>query len=435
MQRLALLVSALLALITMGLTSDAYGQKLYGLEGAAGFVHEFTLMPGPPCNQPNPTFVTWPFIVPSPCGGPTLVPTPPPGLDSWGDVATDSLNDTVFVCDGFHVAEFAEFNPLKGTLPGTIINSFGVPLPGPGPVTGLGMDELGLITGFPTLLFTDGFLIWGMAPSAAGTCAPPVMVLPPFPTPFPMPPGVLLTDVTFDPTTLSLLLCDSAGFVHSVLPGGAPGPWGFFPAAGPCGLMPTLEGIGMDLATTPSAIGMPPVFWITDGMMVDYLDVFGMPAPPQFYAPMPCTPTPAPLNGLAYVNHSIGFGVPPGTVTLRTFGQPSSPGPSYGVVLSGVPSPAYLWLVWGVNVPGPGYFCPPKKAAANPLYVDVFTPPGGYSGLFVIPAGVTAFPAAIPPGLPAGIEVYVQFFLDFTPGAPGGPFRSTDAIDLVLTAP
>jgi hypothetical protein len=423
--------------LALMLAPSATAQKLYGYDGPAGVVFEYTMLPGAPCGQPVPTVTTWPVLVPPPCAGPPLMPTAPPGPVSFGDIAANSRTDTVLVCDGISIMEFAEFSPLTFTPPGTPINSFPIPLVTGALVTGLGMDELGLFTGgAPTLWLTDGFAIWGIVPSPPGSCAPVPIAVPPFVTPFPTPPGVILTDVTWDPSTGTLLACDSGGFVHSIVPGGGPGPYGFFPVAGAagCGLMPFLEGIAMDLATTPSALGSIPAFYVTDGFMNAYLDVTGAPAAPTFYTPMTCNPSVGPQNGIAYVNHSINFGAPPGAATLTTFGQPSSPGPTYGLTITS-PAPSFAWVVYGVNIPGPGFFCPPAFAVGNPLYVDPFTPPGAFFALVGLPAGATSLPAPIPAGLFPGVEAYVQVFLDLSPGAPGGPWLSTDAIDLVVTAP
>lgn len=418
---------------------DADAQKLYGFDGTNGFVHEFTTSPGGPCPSPTPYLLSWPYTVPATCST-GVVPgiTPPPGPQSFGDVATDSLGDTVFITDGFLIEQYAEYSPATATAAGTPINVFPAPLVGPvaGPLTGLGMDEAGVFAGIPVLWMTDGFLIWGMAAPPAGSCAPGPVVVPPFVSPFGAPGR--LTDVTFDPSTASLLLCDSAGFIHSVLPGGAPGPYGFFPVAfvAPCGPTPFLEGIAMDLATTPSAFGTIPAFYVTDGFVVAYLDVTGAPAAPTFYSPVTCTPTPKPLNGLAYVNHSISFGAVPGPASLGAYGQPSTPGPTYGVTVT-TPAPAFLWLATSANLGGPftGTFCPPLTAVGNPLYVDVFTPPGMVTPIGPIGAGTTILPSPIPGALPIGVEVYIQAFLDFTPFGPGGPWLSTNAIDLVVTAP
>jgi hypothetical protein len=421
-----------LALITPAVSA----QKVYGLDGFNTKVHEYPMLPGAPCGQPVPTLTTWNYSVPPPCPGPVAGPTPPPGLDSWGDIATDSLGDTVFVCDGFVIEEYAELNPFKGTLPGTAINSFFAPLVSGLPVTGMGMDETGLFTaGMRTLWLTDGFDIWGIIPSAPGTCANVGITVPPFNSPFPVGPGALLTDVTWDPSSQTLLACDQAGFIHSIVVGGGPGPYGYFPVGGGpfCNLTPSLEGIAMDLATTPSVLGLPPAFYVTDGFTLAYLDVTPALATPTFYTPVPCRPTTGPHNGLAYVNHSINFGAGTGA-KFDTFGQPSSPGPTYGITITS-PAPAFAWALFGSNIPGPGYFCPPIVVVGNPLYVDALTPPGGYFPLGPVGAGQTSLPAPIPAGLPPGVEAYFQVFLDMSPGIPGGPWRATDAVDLVITAP
>lgn len=431
---------ALLTLSALALAStDASAQKLYGLNGPAGLVWEFSSLPAGPCAAPAPMPPTaFPYIAPPPCGGPVAGPTPFPGPGSFGDIASDRLTDTVYVCDGFVIEQYAEYSPLTTVAAGTPINSFPVPaILGLGlPITGMGMDSGGVTTGgIPTLYITDGIAIVGIVPSPPGSCGPAAISVAPFKSPFVTPPGTLLTDVTVDPASGSLLACDSIGMIHSVFPGGFPGPFGFIPAAAGCGMGPFLEGIAMDLATTPSLFGTPPAFYVTDGFTVTYQDVFGTIAGPTFYTPTPCNPTPAPLNGLAYASHSVSFGAPAGPATLSSFGQSSAPGPTYGLEVKGIPAPSFLFLVSGTNVPGPGFFCPPLAAVGNPLWVNPFVAPGAVTPLFFAPGPTAVIPAPLPAALPPGLEVYLQVFLDLTPGAPGGPWLSTNAVDMVVTAP
>lgn len=421
------------------LSADIQAQKLYGFDGSAGLVHEFTSLPAGPCSAPAPFMpTTFPYMAPSPCLGPVAGPTAAPGPASFGDIASDRLTDTVYVCDGFIIEQYAEYSPLSALAAGTPLNSFAIPA-GLGiafPITGMGMDATGLTTGgIPTLYITDGFAIAGIAPSPPGSCAAPAITVAPFASPYPLAVGAKLTDLTLDPGTGSLLACDSGGMIHSIGIGGFFGPYGFFPAFIGCGMGPSLEGIAMDLATTPSIFGTPPAFYVTDGFTVAYEDVTGAPAGPTFYTPTPCNPTPAPLNGLAYASHSVSFGVPAATATLSAFGQSSSPGPSYGLEITGIPVPSFVFLVSGTNLPGPGFFCPPLVAVGNPLYVNPFVAPGAVTPLFMAAGPTAVIPAPLPAGLPPGIEVYLQVFLDLTPGAPGGPWMSTNAVDMVVTAP
>ena len=55
-----------------------------------------------------------------------------------------------------------------------------------------------------------------MPPPIPG-CVPPVVAVPAFPSPSPAP----LTDITWDPATLTLWGCDLAGFVTHMAIGGA----------------------------------------------------------------------------------------------------------------------------------------------------------------------------------------------------------------------
>ncbi|MFT7463254.1 MAG: hypothetical protein ACI9EF_001598 [Pseudohongiellaceae bacterium] len=428
---------AILSLIAASSAATSLqAQTLYGLDGAGGAVFEFSSMPGGPCGAPSPMPPTaWPFIAPPPCFGPMAGPTAPPGPFSFGDIAADRLTDTIYVCDGFIVEQYSDVSPLAGTPAGLPINSFPLPAVLGLPITGMGMDAAGITTGAPTLYVTDGFLIAGFVPSPPGSCAAPLPIVAPFPSPFPMPAGVGLTDVTLDPSTGTLLACDSGGMIHSIGIGGGFGPYGFFPAAVFCGMTPRLEGIAMDLATTPSALGSLPAFYVTDGFMTTYMDITGGPAAPTFYTPMPCNPNPVPVNGLAYASHSVNYGVPPATAALKSFGQSSSPGPTYGVTITGIPAPGFLFLLSSTNIPGPGFFCPPLFAAGNPLLVDIFSPTGSVTPLFAAGPGAVSIPAPIPAGLPLGVELYLQVFIDLSPGLPGGPWMATDAIDTVITAP
>ncbi len=433
------------ALLLTGLfVPDGQAQRLYGIDGGAGAVYEFSALPGGPCGAPIPFGAFWPYAVPAPCAFPPPPPGPfPPAPGGFmGDIAANRLTDTVFATDGFVIEEYAEFSPITGVAPGTPINAFPVPPIGTpfgimGPLTGMGMDPLGAVTGAPTLWVTDGAFIAGIGPSAPGSCAPAPVLFPAFPSPFPLPVGAILTDVTWDPSTASLLACDSIGTVHSIVPGGGAGPFAIFPVAGAagCGLAPGLQGIAMDLATTPSALGTLPAFYVTDGFVMTYLDVTGAPAAPTFYTPVMCNGTPGPINGLAYNSHGNNYGAAPGAATAGTFGQSSSPGPTFGLFLAGAPMPSFVWVAYGVNVPGPGFFCPPLIAVGNPLYTDPFTPPGGLIPLAAAIAPLMPIPAPIPGGLPAGVEVYVQFFMDLTPAAPGGPWLSTDAVNFTITTP
>jgi hypothetical protein len=433
-----LLTSLTVIAATLAGNTSTGAQTLYGLNSSAGSVVEFSSMAAGPCMAPGPTVTTaFPYIVPPLCGGPMAGLTPPPGVFSFGDIAADRLTNTIYVCDGFVIEQYTDYSPLSTVSKGSPLNSFLVPPIIGLPITGMGMDSAGITTGgIPVLYVTDGFLIMGIAPSLPGTCAAAIVVVAPFPTPFPMPAGAMLSDLTLDPSTASLLACDTAGMIHSIGIGGFFGPYGLFPGFPVCGLMPTLQGIAMDLATTPSAIGSIPAFYVTDGFLVGYVDVTGAPAASTFYTPTPCNLAPAPLNGLAYAAHSVNYGTAPGSAKLKAFGQSSSPGPTYGLEILGIPAPGgFIWLLTSTNIGGLGFFCPPLFAAGNPLYVDIFAATGSITPLFATPGPGAVIPLPLPAGLPPGVEVYIQAFIDLTPGVAGGPWMSTNAVDMVITAP
>ena len=103
--------------------------------------------------------------------------------------------------------------------------------------------------------------------------------------------------------------------VADALPGGGPGPFGFFPSA-----FPFLSGIAVDDATLPGPFLPPPSLYLTDGFAVDYVDVVGGPAAPTFYtAGAPYAAPAGPTHGLAFAAHGNTYGAafsPVGGVAL-----------------------------------------------------------------------------------------------------------------------
>src|SRR5262245_30300460 len=156
----------------------ASAQRLLGVSTGAPLVWDFTSAPGAPCGQPLPFVLPLPYAVPPLCIAP--VPGPIPAGALLGDIADNSLTDTVFVPDGFVIGQYLGDTFCGGAPPGTMINHF-LPPPMPaGPITGMGMDPLGAITGgVPTLWITDGIFLAGIVPSAPGTCGPAPFVFPP----------------------------------------------------------------------------------------------------------------------------------------------------------------------------------------------------------------------------------------------------------------
>jgi len=403
---------AALSVLLLALAPVSIGQTLYGIDGPGGSVWEFeATAPGVPCAQPNPLGAPpWPYLFPPPAtcppGSPTPGPFPGPGPGGiLGDIALNTVTDTVFVTDGFVISEHVG-DPPCGVVPpaGTMLNSFISPLPG---LTGMGFDSAAGI-----LWVTDGLFIMGLLPSPPGTCAPPAVAFPPFIAVLPPFAGIL-TDITWDPFTGTFWACDTAGFVHNILIGGLPAGPPFPVAPGPC--FPAgpavLQGIAYDRAT-PSPIGSPiPRVFVTDGFMVAYLDIGGAPsAPPgNFYAPMPCTLWPGPpTSGLAMSSHGGTYGFPRVATTLTTFGESILGSGTFGVEFTGTAPGSTVFAVVGFSFPGPGFFCPPAPAGGTFLWVDP-TPPGTVVMIGPLPPGCFAIPAALPAAAAlTGLNVFVQ---------------------------
>jgi hypothetical protein len=378
-------------------------QRLLGVSGGAPLIFDFTAVAGAPCGQPLPFVFPTPFPMPPVCAGP--VPGPIAAGALLGDIADNPLTDTVFVTDGFAIGEYSGDTACFVPPPGMLINNFPAPpMPG-GALTGMGMDPTGAVTGgFPTLWVTDGFFLAGVMPSAPGTCIPPIFLFPPCPIPTPI--GAPFTDVSWDPSTLTIWACDAAGFVHNIMPVAA----GCVAVAAPfpaftCALAGPLTGIAYD-TNTPGVLAPAPALFVTDGFTVQYLTLGGGPAPAAFYAPIPCSPTPAPLAGLALSQRSVSYGAPRIVATLDSFGQASSPGPTFGIEISGTPPGSSVFLVAAINVPGPGFACPPLGAVGTTLWVS--PPLLVILALGALPPGCVAIPLPIPAGAPTGVQVFMQ---------------------------
>ncbi|MHC5210915.1 MAG: hypothetical protein ACYTG2_09380 [Planctomycetota bacterium] len=419
----------------------AGAQTLYGVEGGTATLWELTSAPGGVCGAPNPVFTPCGYSAPPPCPGP-VVPAfaPPPSL--LGDVAVDSVGDTVFLTDGIFIEQYVGDAACGVPPPCTPIQSFPMPTAyGLGPLTGMGMDELGTYTGgVPTLWVTDGLFIAGIGVPVA--CGVPPLLCGPFFVATPV--GAPLTDITWDPnpnitgTVGTLWVCDAAGLVHGIpVPVPCPGPGvavspfiSFVPPS--CGLGVPLTGIAYDLAT-PGVRSQRGHLYVTDGFTVEYVDVFGGPAAPQFYTPMPCNPTPAPLNGLAYASHGITYGFPRFSAGIGSFGQSTTPSGTFGLEWTGQPAGTTL-VVLLVNFQSPvglGYACPPIPGAGTLFWVDpgrpttllLFLPPGG--------PGCNPLPAPLPAGVPLGLKIYCQFFFRST----SATLDATEGLAFTITAP
>ena len=435
---LALASCALLLCVLASPTAGA--QVLFAYDGGAGATWELPSAPGAPCGQPTNAPFPWPHVgLIAPCAVPPvpLLPTLPAPGGILGDVASNRLTDTVFVTDGFTIGEFTAGTPFTAP-PGTLINAFPIHAAfGLGPITGMCHDSGGVIAGAPLLFITDGFAMVGIAPSAPGTCGPPVLVT--IPVPVPTLAG-LATDITIDPFTATFWACDVGGAITNFTAGGLF--LGAFPGAMICGPGLPLQGIAYDLAS-PGApfIGAAPApsLYVTDGFAVAYVSLapFG-PGAPTFYTPGPCSPTPGPITGLAYKTGAVDYGVPGPTflppIGLVSRGQASSPGPTHALGIAGTVPTSAVWVAYGFNIFAPGFFCPPVFPFFGvPLYVDIFTAPGG--ALFIGPGGPgLALPAAIPAGVPPGLEIHIQIFED-TSAAGLGPWKSSNAIAVAVSAP
>jgi hypothetical protein len=427
-----------LGLVALAFAPVSTGQTLYGVDGPAATVWEFEASaPGAPCAQPNPLGAPpWPYLTPPPPTCPPLTPMPgpfpPAGAAIIGDIAVNTITDTVFVTDGAIIGEYVGDPPCGGAVPpGFPVNSFFPPFP-IGALTGMGMDSAAGV-----LWVTDGLFIGGMIPPPAGTCGPAVVAFPPFIAILPAFAGIL-TDITWDPFTGSFWACDTAGFVHNIAIGGAPAGPPFPVAPGPC--FPAgpavLQGIAYDRAT-PSPIGSPiPRLWVTDGFVVGYLDIGGAPAGPpgNFYAPTPCSPWPGPpTSGLAMASHGGTYGFPRVATTLTTFGQSVLGSGTFGVEFTGTAPGSTVFAIVGFSFPGPGFFCPPAPAGGTFLWVDP-TPPGTVVTIGPLPPGCFAIPAALPAAAALnGLNVFVQA-VDVPPG--GLPAVDASAgMFFTLTAP
>jgi hypothetical protein len=401
------------------LAGSASAQSLYGFDGGGSIVLQFTGPPAPPCGYPTGPILGIPFPSPMPFACPTAITGgPPPGI--FGDIAVDKAADTIWVTDGFLLTEY--------TPAGVVIRSFLLP-PGlvvPGPLTGLGYD--------PTLgglWVTDGLMGALIAPPPPPGCGGlPLVLFPAFPLiagggapPF--------TDIEMDPFSGTLFLCDAGGVISNVVPpGGAPGPFAPFLAVGGfCPLAAPLQGLGFDTAATP--VNALPTLYVTDGFIVAYMLPGGPPAPPTFYTPAPCYPTPGPLLGLAFAARAIpygpagdnGGGIPP---SIGSAGGQTVPGNAgFMITITGSPpgSAAFLFGSKGFLCPAPLFMGVPIDITLAPLFI--------LGSGFVPAAGTLAIAAPIPPAAAPGAFFTAQWFVV----TPAGSLQTTDGLAFTVSAP
>jgi hypothetical protein len=354
--------------------------------------------------------------------GPALGALPTPPASILGDVAVDHLKDIYFLTDGLVIEEFLGSLAFGfGTSP---LNSYALPVIPTGsgtlgPLTGMGFDSF---TGM--LWVTDGADVAGLTPATGSLiCLPPFVAVPAFP--HGLGAGVVLTDITSDPFTGTFWVCDTAGSIHNMLPGGGFGPGGTI-AAGVCGpLAGPLQGIAYDLST-PAAPGLTtasavPVVYVTDGVgVVEAIDLTtGAAAAPTFTRSGGCLPLPLTTNGLAYGGRGSWWGsspTPGPLASVWSYGHSSTPGPSFGLGVSSFTTGDPLWLAWAVNAPG-GFLCPSIPVQGTVLHVDVFAAVSGLVPLGTTVAGTSGYPLPVPVGAPIGTQVYLQFFANGGPGA------------------
>ncbi|RKY18648.1 MAG: hypothetical protein DRQ55_12775 [Planctomycetota bacterium] len=427
--RIAFRPLALALLGLSGLTSPSLGQTLLGSDGSSMSAWEFTPAQANPCPQPTPLLANCAYNLPF-CGtpGPSFAQ---PGT-FLGDIADDPITDSFYLTDGFIIEQYTLDAPCATPLACAPLNAFLAPS-FMGPLSGMGFDNSGGVvapSGTPLLWLTDGMNIAAIAPGPPGSCAYTLVFGPCVPL---IPGGGRMTDISWDPTTGTLWVCDAFGMVHNILPTPCT-VLSSFSALAACGLTPGLTGIAYDGGTTPAPPTPPalPALWLTDGLSMGRVDITGAPAAPTFGAPNACFPTPAFLNGLALTQHSFGYGNPRIFARLDSYGQASTPGPTFGLEVYGAPTGANAWLILNYNVPGPGYLCPSVGGAGTKLWVDP-TPPGSISNLGPLAGSCVALPAPVPGSLPIGAEAYAQIvFVPF-----GGPpaVDATNAIAVTFMQP
>jgi hypothetical protein len=418
MSRKTLLAASLLALSPL---SDA--QTLLAIDGFVGSMWEFTAAPAGACVAPNPMVESTPFGVPvAGCANPF------PGVPAFdlGGIANDPLTDTYFVSDGFVIQEYAFEGPCDLPPVGTPLSNYPSPLPNGLPILGIARDATGVTTGgVPAIWCTDGLWIWALDTTlTCGIGPPPYVVAPCF---VPSTTGESMLDLTVDTDTGTLWSCDRTGVIQQFAPD--------------CSAVLTttatgflgLNGLAFDTATPNVVTGDGPAMFVTDGIMVEYIDPYtGLPAPSTLYAPVPLSPTPIPLfHGLALAQHDVSFGTSRADAVLTSTGQSSTPGPTFALQVEDAPADS-AWLILNFSFPGPGLFCPGgAPGAGTTIWVDP-TPPGA-----VIPLGVltpcASIPLPIPALAPIGVQAYAQIV--FLPGGSPPASDATNGLAVTVGAP
>ncbi|MCB9896532.1 MAG: hypothetical protein H6825_00885 [Planctomycetes bacterium] len=416
---------ALAAGLLLGAAPFVPAQTLLGSDGVGVLTWDFTSAPGGPCGAPTP------IVTPCPHGVSVCPGVPPLGIAQpgtfWGDIADDPITDTIYVTDGRSIGAFAGDTPC-GAAACAPYTTFLLPFAAMGPLTGMGCDASGLFTGgAPLLWITDGVFIAGIVPPPPGACAPVGVIFPPCPIPVA---GTFATDVSYDPAGGLLWMSFAAGFVQGFAVPGC----GLATPPIPVGACPlgALTGLAID-TSTPNFASPVTAAYVTDGATVAYIDLAtGAPAPATFYTPVTCNPTPAFLDGLALSQHGVHYGKSRLNARLDTFGQSSSPGPTFGLEVTGAPSIGTSFLILNFNFPGPGFLCPPLPGVGTKIWVDP-TPPGAVISLPAFGPACTPIPLPIPAGTPVGLEIFAQMVFV----GPGGPpaLDATNGVAATIALP
>ncbi|MFT7462406.1 MAG: hypothetical protein ACI9EF_000746, partial [Pseudohongiellaceae bacterium] len=395
---LALLVGAALSPLTNA-------QTLLGSDNINLQAWEFSPSPANPCVQPDPFVVSCPISSPI-CGNPSPGFAQPGQL--WGDIADDPLTDTFYLTGGRIIEQYTMDTPCVGPLTCAPLNSF----PAPSfmaEITGLGFDNTGGVVapaGTPLLWLTDGVQITAITPGLPGSCSYTVVFGPCSPTG--MPAGERMTDLTWDPSSGSLWVCTDSGRVHNILPTPCTVASTFTTALCGVATMP-LTGIAFDTGTPALAPLVPstPTLFVTNGTIVQRMTTTGGLPVATFGSPTPCTIAPSFLSGLALTQHGGTYGSNRINAKLNTYGQSSTPGPTFGLEVTNAPAGFNAWLILNFNFPGTGFLCPPAGIAGTKVWVDP-TPPGVVTNLGPMTSSCTPIPLPIPPAVPVGWEAFAQ---------------------------
>jgi hypothetical protein len=356
---------------------------------------------------------------------PTLGPFPP-GTGAFGGSAVDNDgnpfsgpgNPAFLHTDGFMVDMTITGGGFVLTMPvggGPIL---------PGPISGLGYDDLGDI-----VWVTDGALCAGVG---LANGVPPPIIVPPFPLPLG---GGFASGVDWDPCTGTIWFCEfGSGLVTNCTVGGGVVIFSFA-AVGP--LAPTLTGLEMNTAV-PGIANIQ----VTDSFMVAEFTPGGLlAAPGPFYLTINPYPIPlwgGPVDGLGFSLRPQRYGVgcsPSGIPPVINFfgGHTWAGNAGFGVNQTGATPGANCFLVYN-------FFpqCPPVTPPNCPPGTGAWVFPWfGIIPLGAVPAtGNVSINLPLPPaaGGPCGPPVGAPVFMQFLNYISTGPikFEFSDALSFTL---